>query len=202
MTIFYIVRHGETEWNVKRLMQGQKDSPLTEKGLNQAKQIREKFKHIHFNKVFSSDLLRAKRTAEIITLERNLAVETTKRLREKSFGKYEGKNADNYLRDLFQNWESLSEKEKHKSKFVEEGESNEEASVRFITLLREIAITYPKKTILIVTHGGLMRYTLIHLGYGTYQTLQNRAVGNTSYIKLESDGIDFFIREVKGVKKT
>ena len=62
MTTIYIVRHGETKWNVKQLMQGHKDSPLTEKGIEQAEEIKKELKNIHFYRIFSSDLLRAKRT--------------------------------------------------------------------------------------------------------------------------------------------
>ena len=78
----YLVRHGETEWNTEGRLQGQKDSFLTAKGEKQAAQTAEKLKGVKFDAIFSSDLLRAKRTAEIIKLERQLEINTTKALRE------------------------------------------------------------------------------------------------------------------------
>ena len=67
----YFARHGETSWNVKKMIQGIKDIPLNKKGEEQAMMIGEKLKNIKFDAVFSSDLIRAKRTAEIILLEKN-----------------------------------------------------------------------------------------------------------------------------------
>ena len=85
----YLVRHGETDWNVKNIIQGQIDIPLNKKGENQALEIANELKDIHFDAIFSSDLSRAKRTAEIIATERKLAVVATKTLREMYFGKFQ-----------------------------------------------------------------------------------------------------------------
>src|SRR3990167_4625255 len=88
----YVVRHGESEWNVKGLIQGQSDSPLTQSGERQAFLLAKELKNIKFGAVFSSDLVRAKRTADMIALERSLAIQTSKALIERNFGKLEGKS--------------------------------------------------------------------------------------------------------------
>src|SRR3989339_1397072 len=88
----YLVRHGETEWNVQKIIQGHKDIPLNQKGEKQARRLAKKLVKIKFGVVFSSDLLRAKRTAEIVVLEKKIAVKTTKTLRERHFGRFEGKS--------------------------------------------------------------------------------------------------------------
>ncbi|MBI3069752.1 MAG: histidine phosphatase family protein, partial [Candidatus Levybacteria bacterium] len=62
--------------------------------------------------------------------------------------------------------------------------------MRFITFLREISVAYAGKTLLIVTHGAMIRILLIHLGVGSYDDFI--AIPNTAYIKLASDGVDFF----------
>ena len=198
MNTIYVVRHGETEWNVKGLIQGQMDSPLTENGIKQAEQLSTELKDISFDEVFSSDLLRAKRTAEIITLERNLAIQAIKALREQSYGRYEGTSGEEF-RKLFTRWKEMTDQERHTFKLADDVESNEEALIRFITFLREVAIGYREKTILMVTHGAIMRYFLIHLGYGTYDSIKR--IHNTAYIKLETDGVDFFIKKVSEVIK-
>lgn len=202
LTTFYIVRHGETEWNTKKLIQGHKDSPLTKNGVEQANELKEKFKDIKFDLVISSDLLRAKRTAEIIVAEHNLALETSQLLRERYFGKYQGKSID-ALKAFDELFESLKEGDKFTYK-DSDMESDEEISTRLITLLRETSITHPGNSILVVTHAGVMRAFLIKLGFDSYDELSPKKtkIENTAYIKVKSDGTDFFINDTKGITKT
>lgn len=203
--IFYIVRHGETEWNVMQRIQGQLDSPLTKRGLKQAKEIGEKLNHIKFDAIFSSDLLRAKKTAEIINLNKKLEIATTKSLRERTFGEHDGSLGDEYtkkIKDLLSKYKTLSEKDKWSFKFAKGYESDEELVSRFITFLREIAIGYQGKTVLIVTHGGNIRTLLTRLDYAEHGRLTPGTFKNAGYIKVESDGIDFFIKEVEGVDQS
>lgn len=198
----YIVRHGQTEWNVKHIIQGQKDSNLTQEGITQAKNVAEAIKHIHFDAVFSSDLARTRKTAEIIALERKLAIKTSKLLRERTFGHFEGKSRDEYreeTKDLLKKYQGLSEEEQWRFKFAEGYESDEELASRFITFLREIAITYPRKNVLVVTHGGNIRTFLAKIGYIKYGELQPGSVKNAGYVKVLSDGVDFFVKETVGV---
>lgn len=192
----YIVRHGQTDWNSQGIIQGQSNSLLDAEGIKQAQNLKEELKHIDFDAVFSSDLIRAKRTAEIIALERGLAIETTRLLRERSYSKFEGKSY-RYTRKFHDIWENLSKKERITYRPYKGYETDGEITSRFITFIREIAVRYPGKTVLVVSHGGIMRAFLHHLSENTY--LQG-AITNTAYIKLESDGVDFFIKELKGVK--
>ncbi|HEX7542481.1 MAG TPA: phosphoglycerate mutase family protein, partial [Patescibacteria group bacterium] len=94
----------------------------------------------------------------------------------------------------------LSHKERYFKKPYEDTESDEKLMVRFIPFLRQVAVAYPGKNILMVAHGGVMQVFLIHLGYGTYITLPSGSIDNTAYIRLESDGVDFFIKETDGIK--
>lgn len=203
-TTFYIVRHGETDWNAKGLLQGHVNTKLNATGKSQAKQLAKAIQHIHFDAVFSSDLTRALETAHLIAQERNLAITTAKALREKSYGSYEGlthQEARRALANYFQTSEKLTGLEKMKYKIYQDGESDHEAVERFITHLREIAVAYSGKTILIASHGGIMRYFLIKLGWASYEELDRHAIKNTAYIKVESDGIDFFINETYQINK-
>src|SRR3990172_12494183 len=125
LTTFYLVRHAQTEWNVKGIVQGgTTDSPLTESGKKVSKELAGKFKDIKFDLVFSSDLLRAKRTAKIIVLEKNLAVRTTELLRERSFGEFDGK-ANSELRAVHELLSKLEDYEKYSYKHSKEYESDE-----------------------------------------------------------------------------
>lgn len=203
-TTFYVVRHGETVWNKEGRLQGQQDSPLTENGLGQARTVAQKLKGINFDAMFSSDLLRAKRTAEIIALEHELAVDTTEALRERKFGKVEGKThaeLRNDLKEIMEKFDAMPQEEKFTYRFVEDMESDDEVATRFTTYLREMAVAYAGKTVLLVCHGGLMRAFLIKIGYGTHTELPPGTIDNTAYFKLESDGVDFVIKETDGIHK-
>lgn len=194
----YIARHGRTEWNEKGLIQGHKESALTPLGEEQARNLAQELRHIHFDAIFASDLLRAKRTAEIVALERKLVVETIHVLRERTYGKYEGKPYA-AMRAFDEYYDTLSDELKfsHKTEGVE---SDEEMVTRFITFIREVAVIYAKKTFLIISHGDVMHKFLIHIGWGTYSNFPINSIENTAYIKLLSDGVDFFVQETKRIK--
>lgn len=199
LTTFYIVRHGQTEWNVQKRLQGQKDSPLTELGIQQAHDVRGLLKDVKFDAIYSSDALRAKRTGEIISLERQLEVVTSELLRERAFGKYEGMHVSE-LKKFDEIFEKLTEKEKFLAKIDTDIENDAEVAERFMTLIRELAIRFPGKTILLVTHAGIMGSFLVKTGFGTYKSLPHGSIINTSYIKIATDGIDFFLKETYGIK--
>lgn len=196
----YIVRHGQSEANA----QGRygMDSDLTEKGREQAKETAEKFKDVHFDAVFSSPLKRAKDTAAIIAKEHNLAVNTREALRERKEGAIDGRLYEEMreeLKDLYEMRYTVPY-EKWKTVQLAEGyETDEEMMGRFITELREIAVAYPGKTILIGSHVGLMKTLLIHLGQGTHNMYKGQAFKNTGYIVLKSDGVYFEVDKVVGL---
>ncbi|HWY80217.1 MAG TPA: histidine phosphatase family protein [Candidatus Sulfotelmatobacter sp.] len=198
LTTFYLVRHGETDWNKKRILQGQTDIQLNETGEEQAKKVAQQFKNIEFDLVFSSDLLRAKRTAEIIALEHKLAVQATKKLRERKFGSLEGKPS-NILLTYEKLLRALTIEERKKMRIAPEAENDDEFAARIITFLRETAITYPNKNILAATHSGVLRILIIHLGFMTYEKFDTMRFINGGYLKLESDGVEFFIKEMHGL---
>lgn len=199
-TTFYIVRHGQTMWNKEGKLQGHADSPLTQEGIDQANEVAKKLKHIKFDLAFSSDLFRAKRTAEIIAAEHNLLVKTTHLLRERSLGKYEGMHKDS-LRIFDEVVKKLSHQERFENNIDGELESDKEIVTRMTLFLRETAITHQNTTILVASHSGIMRAFLIYIGYGTYDELHHTAIGNTAYIKLTTDGVDFFVKETEGIIK-
>lgn len=190
----YIARHGETEWNILHKIQGHTDSPLTKNGIKQAKNLAKELREVEFDSIYSSDLLRAKKTAQYVALERQILVETTEALRERNFGKHEGSG-----RKVLDLLEEL--RDKNISYETEGVETDERLTKRVITFLREIAVAYPAKTVLVVTHGGIILRLLRHLGYMTYEELRQFKVGNTAWVKLECDGVDFFIKETKRIEK-
>jgi len=201
----YLVRHGETEWNKKGIIMGQADSPLTETGIEQVKATAQELKHVDFAAIFSSDLLRAQRTAAIIKLERQLAVQTTKALRERTYGHYEGMSVEEFekiFKDAFDKLKQLTEKEQKAFRFDHDIESDDDVVGRMITRLREIAVAYSGKNVLVVSHGASIRTFLLHIGYAKLEELKTGAVANGGYATVLCDGIDFFIKETRGINKT
>lgn len=86
MQQIFLVRHGETQWNAERRLQGQSNSPLTEQGQQQAKRVGERVAAYGITHIISSDLGRAKQTAEIIAEFTGCPVSTDPRLRELNMG--------------------------------------------------------------------------------------------------------------------
>ena len=88
--VIYLIRHGETDWNTKRLLQGATDIPLNQNGIEVAQLTAEGLREVAFDLIFTSPLKRARETAEIIRGERKIPIIPDERLREISFGPYEG----------------------------------------------------------------------------------------------------------------
>lgn len=86
----YVVRHGQTDWNVKNLLQGSTDVELNEVGINQAFQTFSNLSSTVFDAIYSSPLKRALKTAEIINQNADLPIITDNRLAEREFGNFEG----------------------------------------------------------------------------------------------------------------
>ncbi len=206
LTTIYIVRHGEAEHNV--LIKAKKEfdpqlellANLTSLGISQAKILSKKFKNVKFDAVFSSDMARAKQTAEIIALEKKIAIQTTNAIREMNSGKNAGKR-HLLMEKIREGLLNLSEEAKMQYRYADE-ETAEEAAIRLITFIREVAVAYKHKTVLIVCHGGIMRKFLVKIGFATYDQLPGHSIENTGYFILESDGVDFYIKETHGINKT
>ncbi|EOA2104408.1 2,3-diphosphoglycerate-dependent phosphoglycerate mutase GpmB [Escherichia coli] len=99
----YLVRHGETQWNAERRIQGQSDSPLTAKGEQQAMQVATRAKELGITHIISSDLGRTRRTAEIIAQACGCDIILDPRLRELNMGVLETRNIDSLTAEE-ENW--------------------------------------------------------------------------------------------------
>lgn len=194
----YLVRHGESKANILDIFGG--DYELTPRGKQQALKTGKKLKKINFSASFSSDLLRAKQTAELIISGKDLKINIHKGLRERFFGSVENKRAEE-VGHLFRTVHEISERDFWERKVADGMESNKEAVGRFIKTLQEISGKHLGKKILIISHGTVMRALLTKLGYGTFKELPSGSLDNTGYIKLKSDGVNFTIEEVYGVNK-
>jgi broad specificity phosphatase PhoE len=150
MEIFF-VRHGETEWNRKELLQGTTDVPLSETGMLQAKETAKKLKGNEFDAVYVSPLQRALQTAEIL-LGKKGGIVIEQRLRERHFGKFEGEAMHTYNRHIENNPEFNPE----------QAETREEVKARVSDFFND-CIRSGKKRILVVAHGGVFSAFLMQM---------------------------------------
>ena len=151
MTELWLVRHGQTDWNLEGRYQGQSDIALNSTGLSQAYALAERLDGWVFNAIYSSDLQRARQTAEVLADRLGLPVNEDARLREICQGEWEGMRLSE-LRQIFA--ENLAENEKDPLHArAPGGESTLEVAERVGRAVDEIAAAYPQSRVLVISHG-------------------------------------------------
>ena len=151
MTRVVLIRHGETLWNQQGRMQGQQDSPLTPLGISQARMLAARMKGMDFTALYSSDLGRAHQTARCIADETGHDIVIDTRLRERSFGLFEGlTNAEIAARYP---GDSVLFSKRDPDYAMQGGESARAFQDRCITCLDEISHRHDGATIAVVSHG-------------------------------------------------
>ncbi|MBP6925569.1 MAG: histidine phosphatase family protein [Candidatus Pacebacteria bacterium] len=149
----YFVRHGQTEYNQKKLATGGIDIPLTIEGIKQIEDITSKIPST-ITAIYSSDLIRCKQTADIINKNLNVPITYDARLRGRSFGMLEGTPLEDFDQKLCER-----DKEQRYDYRPFGGESIDQVTSRLISLLKELH-KRDDDTILVVTSGAIIR--LLH----------------------------------------
>lgn len=159
MVEFLFFRHGETDWNLKRIFQGHTDINLNPTGRAQAEALAEKIKHWKPDVLLSSDLSRALHTGLACNLHWNANIVQSPLLREMNLGKAEGLHRDEVLKLVgpdFTKW--VSHNEEDESFRFPQGESKAEARQRILSFLEKFSKENPQyKKIAVATHGGVLR---------------------------------------------
>ena len=184
----YIVRHGETEWNVIKRFQGQLNTPLTEKGMEKLRETGKKLENVLFDEVYTSELGRTVASAEIILNEnrgyRNKKLELKKlaELNEVYFGVWQGltyeevflkypEEANNYFYNV----------KNYKAENVE-AEKLEDALERFLKGINKILDRHESGNILVVTHGTVFEMFINYVGNSSIFDIDERTLmGNGDY---------------------
>jgi probable phosphoglycerate mutase len=168
MTIIGLIRHGSTQWNRLGKLQGQLDTDLTDEGRDQARKLGLRLKQENWHGVISSDLSRAKETAEIISeLAEIPLLKIDVRLRERSFGQAEGLTVEERSIRWGESWDPLAWG----------GESDEAVWARWLSFSEELSHSYPKdQKILIVSHGAYIVQILKGLELEREEYLQNTSL--------------------------
>ena len=154
----HIIRHGETEWNASGRKQGHSDSPLTPTGRAQAHALAARLTSESFTTLYSSDLGRAHSTARVIADRTGHEIVIDRRLRERSFGIFEGMTETKIHQRCREQYRSFISDDVGSSaaRSNPEGESVREFAARATACLDEIAASHTGESVVVITHGGVM----------------------------------------------
>jgi len=155
MTTIYLVRHAEAEGNIMRVFHGQHDSDITPGGAAQLKLLERRFENVHLDAIYSSDLKRARKTAEAVRGVRDMKIRLDSRLREIKGGLWEGVGWDELVErfpESYYTWEQ--EPWRHQMPL---GESMAQVRERMAAAISDIAGQNDGRTICIATHGTAMK---------------------------------------------
>lgn len=159
VTRFGLKRHAQTEWNRLKRIQGQKDSPLTRKGERQAVRWGHLLQGTRWDRILTSDIGRARKTADFINGSLQIPIRSEPGLREQSWGRWTGYTISE-LKQRFPR--ELDEQIRRGWRFCPPGgESRHQVWQRSAACLHECTQRWPGQTILVVTHEGIIR-TLIY----------------------------------------
>lgn len=153
-----VVRHGQTLWNLERRFQGHQDSPLTPKGVAQAAALAKRLSRRSFSSLYSSDLGRARHTAQMIADATGHAVIADPRLRERSLGAFQGLKSEEIRTAYPDEYERYRAREL--DYVVPGGESLRQQIERNMSCLEDLARRHSGETIVVVTHGGVLNVVL------------------------------------------
>ncbi|MBC8257893.1 MAG: histidine phosphatase family protein [SAR324 cluster bacterium] len=159
-TELILIRHGETEWNAQRRMQGHSNSDLSDVGQAQIEALGQWMKNVSFDQIYSSDTLRAQQTAEAITQFSNHTLQIDQRLREKNLGVFEGLTTDEAREshpEIFRLFKTAGS-----NYVIDEGESTQQLLDRALDFIEEIRLRHPEERVVLVTHGGIVRVLMKH----------------------------------------
>lgn len=183
MTLITLIRHGQTDWNLEGRIQGSTDIPLNETGRTQARAAAAQLSGTRFDHVYASPLSRARETAEIIARELGLpAPLITVGMREHEFGAAEGLLWDAYRERFGAHREAVPGAET-----VQQLTQRALASLERIDLAARRRSAPRTETVLVATHGGVIRALLEHASGGTLPAPGER-LGNGSVHRFAMDG--------------
>ena len=174
----YIIRHGQTNWNIIKKIQGQQDIELNETGIKQAQEKIKTFNKYNFDLIICSTLKRAMKTAEILNSEKNIPIIYTDDLKERFFGELEGVISDFDEDPMYNINTNINDKNIEPVLDLYKRVSN---------VLNEVKEKYKDKKVLLVTHGGTSRAIEAYFkgttnGIMPPETLQNCEIREYEYI--------------------
>lgn len=155
-TRFCLIRHGETDWNRERRLQGHLDIPLNARGLQQAEQLASALarQQLQFAALHVSELTRARQTANAISRQLGLLPHTHAALKERHYGAFQGRTFDEAREHIPHVYRLHQQRDAHFD--LQGGESLHAFSQRIMHCMQQLAEQHPGEQILVVSHGGVL----------------------------------------------
>lgn len=179
----YIIRHGQTDWNVAGKIQGRQDIPLNDAGRRQAQALASGMKLRPVTAIYSSPQLRAMETAEAVAALQGVAIRSLPQLVEIGYGQWEGRTAEDILttdRELYESWWQ------HPATVAPPGgETLNQVDERCRQAWSVIRDNMTGDTA-VVSHGGTLAHFIVHLLEGQPEA-QEIVVGNSSITTIDYD---------------
>ncbi len=182
MTILYLIRHGETAHNASNKIQGWLDVPLNETGLWQAARVGERFRGKAVTAIYSSDLIRARKTAEAIGQILNLTPVLDTRLREYNMGEWTGLTGDE-IQAITPGYSLHGADETP----IPDGESALDMQARVAPFLQEVVEKHSGERVIAVSHGGTLGLVVATMLNMPPIRRQPFSFGNTAIAKTTFD---------------
>ncbi len=183
-----VVRHGETDWNIQRRIQGQLDVPLNAHGRSQAAALARSLRDTDFSVCYSSDLLRAQQTAQTVCAGTHWPLQLEADLRERHYGKLQGLTAEELaLRDP-------QAGRRYAARDLHDDFGGGESLLRFARRVRAVVTTLARRhaggALLLVTHGGVLDVLYRHATGRALETPRDFSVPNVgvNWFDLTFDG--------------
>ncbi|MFD2627376.1 histidine phosphatase family protein [Oceanobacillus kapialis] len=182
MTTICLIRHGETDWNLKGQLQGSTDIPLNDTGVRQAEESAAYLNAEDYDVLIASPMKRAKRTAEIINSSLNLPFEEMEDFAERSFGDAEGLTMDERTAQ-------------YPDKQYPNQEEPEDFIKRVMNGVDKVIEKYPDKRVLLVAHGAVINAILTTVSGGEIGAgktrLMNACISNIHYKQEKWKVVDY-----------
>lgn len=186
MTHLLLVRHGETEWNAARRIQGHSNSALSPLGRRQALAVAERLSGMPIEALYSSDLERALETAAPLAARLGLTVQPLSELREKGYGDWEGLTEAEVIAVDAEGWRRYHVLREINYP-IPGGETWQQVQTRIVASLRRILAAHPgpDETVAIVGHGASLRPAILDALDAPLPTLLRLRLDNASLTCLE-----------------
>lgn len=189
MTTIYVTRHGQTEWNLEKRLQGHGDSPLTEFGINRAKELSNRVRELDIDIIYASPIERAYKTAYIIKGDKDIEVKIHDGLKEMNFGDYEGRITEEVMKEN-PDWDIKAIMRGNLEMSAPNGETLAEVRERVNSAMKEIIEENEGKTILVVAHGITLKAIMT---FFNDQEANGEVMGQATLTKVIADGENFNI---------
>jgi 2,3-bisphosphoglycerate-dependent phosphoglycerate mutase len=183
MTRLILIRHGETDWNTEGRWQGQVDVPLNATGRRQAQRMARSLKSAAIMAIYSSDLQRARQTAQVLADSTGLPLHLDSRLREIHQGEWQGLLFSEIQARYTQ---AYQDRQRDPLNFSPPGgEAVAQVRERVVAAIREIVRQHPDEAVAIVLHGFVLAVLIAHLRGQPFDQVWDLIPGNGQWVVIE-----------------